>query len=712
MPRWGVVLASLLVTASLLVAPAAWAEDDDEDDDEDGNVMWVEPPPWVTGASVDGRYVGNVSGSESKYLEDHNIQSTPIFRLGIGDEFEDDSALFFDGMVQPLQDQGYMVLDYDRPEMLRFDANIQAWREYYNLRTGEENETVLGTSISPNGLLPNTNRSTRFYGGGKPHTDWLRTRTGLVVDLPTRAWKDVWADFVYRRVKGEQSLLKGGTVFDPAATPPVVAGSGPGTVNFDISGRKDVDYETFGGIAGTRSSLFGLNWQLDLRGMKHDLNSTDREPDYGLAAGTSQLQYFEQDTDLKQVSGDLVVSRHIRPGFFVFGGVAASWERSDPDPSQFVQTGIRTPVSTLVQTRQTTGANVTRHGQAVTAGAVFMPISSVVMRADGSFRASQADGSLNEFRDESTLATGDVGSIANDSERDSYSGRARVKLDWQAARRLSVEGLAQFDYRHDQVKSSRILNFVVVEPSELEDYDADQSRVRAGVSARYRFRRGRSLEGGYEFSWVGYKNDTNELSNQFLMGDYDRYRHRLHLKGVARISRKLRGELRAHYVFENRDMDAPETQPPDIATADEGKIEYQSFAFTPVMIYQHSAEWSGVLSLSVGREWYTLVDDGPAPPFFSSRFSSFEYEALTETMTLGVNWVPSETQSHSFSYSLYHNSQNVDNLGQDASWQSSFEIVENWDLKGAVRYLSYLPDHSNPDDYHTVIVSIGIGGRF
>jgi hypothetical protein len=697
-----------------LGVPTARAEDEeDEEKEESGSESaWVGAPDWLTVAEMSGRYAGPVSGSESKYLEDHNIQSGPIFKLGIEDEISDDSTLFFEGMVEPVQKQGYMLFDLNQAEGVRFRSDIQAWREYYNTRTGDPDETVLGTQLSPSGIFPNTNRSTHWFGGGKPKADWLRTRTGVAIELPG-AFNDAWADFIYRKVDGEMSLLKGGTVFDPTAVPPLVPGSGPGTVFFDVSGRKDVDYESIGAEAGTRSSLGGVNWQFDLRGMSHDLKSKDREPDFLLGFATSQMQTFEEDTTVKNVGGDLVVSRNLRPDIFVFGGTSISWERSDPEPSQIVQNGIRVPSPTRILTRETLSANVVRYSEAVTGGAVFTPTPRVMIRTDAAVRASQSDGRLNEARNESAFLTGDLGVIQNDSDRDLVSARVRVKGDWKVARRFSLDGLAQYDFRYDNVRTTRFFNFVVAEQPEIEDYTTERSQIRAALGGRYRFRRGRTLEGGYDFTWVGFQNDTNTLSNQFLVADYDRYRHRLHVKATGRITRKLRGEIRAQYVFEQRDMDAPETQPPDIAPSDEGKIEYQGFTIAPMLTYQHSPEWSGVLSYSLGRQQYKLVDDGPAPIGFSSTFSDFEYEALTNTLTLGVNWVPSETQSHALSYSMYHNTESVENAGHDASFQSTLAIAENWDVEGALRYLSYLPDDgNNVDDYHAVIVSLGLTGRF
>ena len=693
--------------SAILGTPAIAADDDGE---AGGTPAWLEPPGWVDRIGIAGRYAGTVGGSESKYLEDHNIQSGPIFSLGIQDEITRDGMLSIEGMLEPLQDQGFLILDFSQAERVHFNTDIQAWREYYNTRTGEADETVLGRNLSS--FFPNSNNSTHFFGGGKPRADWLRTRTGIAIDLPG-PFSRISADFVYRRVRGEMSLLKGGTVFDALAVPPVVSGSGPGTVFFDISSRKQIDYETFGGIFATRSTLGNVNWQFDASGMSHELKSTVNEANFGTDAASSELERFGRDTSLKIVNGELVASRHLRPDLFVFGGTSFSWERSDPDPFQSVQTGIRSVAPVRVLTRRTLGSDVIRFSEAVTGGAVFTPLPNVIVRAKASVRASQQEASLNENRDESGFLAGDIGTIANDSKRNVVSTRVRLKADWRAARRLSISGLAQYDLRYDNVRSSRILNFAAVEAPEIEDYTNQRSQARAGLTGRYRFRRGRTLEGGYEFTWVGFENDINTLANQFIVADYERLRHRIHVKAAGRISRKLRGEIRAQYVFESRTLDAPNVQPPDITAGGDGDIEYQGFTITPVLTYQHDPHWSGVLSASISRHEYKLVDDGPAPAGFSSRFAGFEFESLTETVTLGVNWVPSDRFSGGVSYTVYANTESVENVGHDALVRSTFALDENWDMNGSVRYLGFTPgDDNTVDDYHTVIVSLGLVGRF
>jgi hypothetical protein len=705
--RWALACSLVL---SVLSAQNVTAQDEEPADEG----SWHETPAWLNHFGVTGRYVGTPDGSESKYKEDHNIQSGPIITLGIQDDVLDEGVLFIEGMSEPLQDQGYLLFSLDVPESFSLHSNIQAWREYYNKRTGEADETALGTHM--NTFFPNTNNSSRFFAGGDPRVDWLRTNTGVAVELPG-AFNDVWADFIYRRVQGDMNLLKGGTVFDPTPLPgsglgPVVPGSGPGTVAFDVSSRKDVDYKSVGALAGGRARFGATNFQVDISGMHHDFESTVSETNFFTDQANSEIEEFGQDTTVDIGSIDLVASRSLRHDLFVFGGAAFSWERSEPEPTQVVQSGIRIANPVRELTRETVNSEITRWSQSINGGAVFMPSSTVVVRATGSVRASQLNGDLTEDRDESSFLTGDIGRVFNDSDRDTVSARLRLKSDWRAARRLKVSGIVQYDFRYEDIKTSRVFTFVGEAP-EIEKYTNERSTVLAGVQARYRFRRGRSLEGGYEFSYVTFENDIDELSNQLIMADYERFRHRIHLKAAGRITRKLHAELRGQYVFERRDLDSPDVEPPDFTVGEDGEIEVQIVSLSPMMTYQHDEHWSGVLSGSLSYTDYEIVDAGPSPAGFSSRFRGFEYEAVTGTVTASMNWAPTEQITNVISYTLYANSESVDNVGHDASVRTSYALDENWDVDGALRYLGYDPGDNNVvDDYHTIIASVGVTGRF
>jgi hypothetical protein len=678
-------------------------------------------PDWISRLDVTGRYVGTPGGSESQFMENHNLQSGPIVRFEMKDDVQEDGRLLIEGMFEPLQDRGFLFVDVDLPELLRFDSELQAWREYYNARTGEADQTVNGTRLGA--FFPNGNNSTHFFGGGKPRVDWLRSRSGVSVDLPG-PFHDLRADLFYRRTRGEMSLLKGGTVLpplslrtDPLDVDPTVAGSGPGTVFFDISSRKKIDYETIGGQLAARAKLGATNLQVDLRAMHHDLKSTVLEANFQLDATSSELARFGRDTTIDQGSVDLVASRNLAHNLFVFGGGSFSWERSEPEPSQEIQSGILSLSPVRAVTRETLNAEVTRFTLAFTSGTVFQPVPSVVVRATASARGSRQEGDLAERRDEISglISPGDFGTIFNSSERDTASLGARVKADWRVASRLKIAGFAEMDYRYEASESRRTLNFVVAEAAEVEEVENHRARFKVGSEARYRFRRGRSLAAGYEFSYVGFEADVDLLSNQFIVADYERLRHRVHLKAAGRIAKKMHGELRAQYVFESRRFDAPNVDPTDFAASTDAEIEIQSFVITPMLTYQHNKHWSGVLSASLAREDTKLVDDGPAPAGFSSRFKGFAYRTLTGTVTASMNWVPTARVTNVLGYTLYTNADSVENVGHDASVRTKIALDENWAVTGTLRYLGFSPA-SEPnnvvDDYHAIVVSAGVTGRF
>ena len=694
----------LAVSISCLVALPIAA---DEDDEASGSGSWQELPEWVKHIGVSGRYADAVSGSESKYREDHNIQSGPVFRLGIEDELPDEGILTIEGLAAPIENQGFFRFNLDAPERFSLHADVQAWREFYNPRTGESPETASGDSVS--GFFPNTNDSRRFFGGGRPRVDWLRTRSGIEIKLPALI-NDISADFIYRRIEGQMSLRKGGTLNtgDPAA------GSGPflESVNFDVSSRKEVDYESIGAVIRGRANPGGFNIQLDLRGMHHDLKSIVREPNFDADAASSQVEIYGRDTKIGILDGDIVVSRHFAHNVFVFGGASLSFERSEPEPNQLIQTGSFALAPVRALSRETLDSEITRFTQALTGGAVFLPMRSLTIRANASLRFSQQEGDLREDRQEGTFAFGDVGTITNQSERNTVSASVRVKGDWRPMKRVKVMGFARFDFRQEEAESRRTFNFVVTEFPEIEDYSTERTKFRAGAEATYRFRRGRTLSGGYEFAYVGFENDVDQILNQFIVEDYERLRHRIHVKAAGRITNKFRGEIRAEYYFENRTLDTPVVEPTGFAVGEEGEIEIQGFKILHMLNYQHDEHWGGVLSASIGRETYELQDAGPAPALFSSQFAGFEYEALTVTGTVSMNWSPNERLRNVLSYTLYHNSESVENVGHDASVRTRFALDENWDLNGTLRYLAFDPNNNSADDYQALIVSVGMTGHF
>ena len=248
-------------------------------------------------------------------------------------------------------------------------------------------------------------------------------------------------------------------------------------------------------------------------------------------------------------------------------------------------------------------------------------------------------------------------------------------------------------------------------PAEIEDYELTRHRFKIGGSGRYRLRAGRRIEAGYEFMYEGLESDVSQLSNQFILADYERLQHRIFAKASGRIAEKLRGELRFQYVFEERDMDAPNVDVVINPAADNGEIEFQGFTIVPTLTYQHSTTLSGYLSGSVGRQQYEL-SNGSEPSVGFGRLASFEYEVVSATATLGINWSPMERVSGSATYTFFNNNESVENTGHDAAIRGVFEIDEDWDLTSSLRYLGFDPDGNTLDDYNTIIFTLGMAGRF
>jgi hypothetical protein len=709
--KFVVLLTSLALSLSFLANPAFAA--DDEDDEDAAGSMSILPatPDWVDKLETSARYV-NVSGSESKFREDHNIQSGVDLEASVSDDSGDGKIFSVDGLYQPVEGQGYGRFGYDRLGIFSFDAEVQGWTEYYNARPGVKDTTVLGSRINNTGIYPFTTNSRALYGGGKPKVDWLTLRTGIGVELPG-PFNDVYGDILYRDVSGEMSLAKGGTVFDPVAVPPVIPGSGPGTVAFDFPGRKDVDYETIGGLAGTRASLGGIAWRFDASAYRHEIQSSTREANFATNAldPNNEIDAFREDSDIFTANANLVASRQVTRDLFLYGGGVFSWTENEPEPSQIVQTGFAPAPSAEFFTRLTNDSEVTRSSGAFNTGLVYQPINSVVMTGDLGVRASHQEGDLTELRNESTLPTGDTGIVVNDSERDHLSFLARGEVKWNAARRLTFKGHGSYRYTSDDLKSSRFFAFVVGEPAEIEDYTIDRERIKVGASGRYRFRGGRKLEIGYAFMYDGSDTDIDSLNNQFVVADYERFQHKVFMKGSARITKKLRGELRGQYTFEERDMDSPWVQPRVIPGAS-GEVEFQGWTIAPTLTYQHSATLSGYFALTVGQQEWEIVNGGVDPAGFSSRFASFEYDTITETASLGVNWAPVDRIKSSLTYTVYNNTESVENMGHDAAIRGAYELDENWDITSGLRYLSYAPDNNTLDDYDAFILSLGLSGTF
>ena len=242
---------------------------------------------------------------------------------------------------------------------------------------------------------------------------------------------------------------------------------------------------------------------------------------------------------------------------------------------------------------------------------------------------------------------------------------------------------------------------MVLEPSEIEKYQTDHHRFKVGPSIRYKMRKGRSVEAGYHFTYTDVSRDVDRLQNQLILGDYDAQRHRGYLKASGRIVKKLRGELRAQYVYEERDMDAPRTQPTIVPGASNGKVETHFWDVTPMLYYLPHKHWSLYGRYSIGQ-LKIEPDSG----------SAFGFKVLTQSVSTGVTYRASERWSTSGSYTLYHNKNDVDNLGHSAALTGDFRINDNWKINGGYRYIEYDLDSTGVDDYDASIISLGVTGTF
>ena len=139
----GVLLAALM---ALMVLPGPVFADEDDDDSADESMSILPAAPgWLSRLDATGRYVG-VLGSESKFREDYNIQSGADIGAGIHEELDDGQILFFEGLGQAVEKQGFARFDYQKLGLLSFEAELQAWTEFYNTRPGVEDVTVLAAS--------------------------------------------------------------------------------------------------------------------------------------------------------------------------------------------------------------------------------------------------------------------------------------------------------------------------------------------------------------------------------------------------------------------------------------------------------------------------------------------------------------------------------------------------------------------------------------
>ncbi len=180
-----ILVATLTTLSVLFLFPASGLAAEDEDDAEEAGAMSILPqtPDWLDRLDASGRYVG-IFGSRSKFREDHNIQTGANLGAGVYDEIDEERSVFFDGLFQPVERQGYGRFGYKKLGGYSIDAKAQSWTEFYNTRPGVDDVTVLGTRLDPSGVFPNTTNARALFGGGKPAVDWLTITADGHLDLP------------------------------------------------------------------------------------------------------------------------------------------------------------------------------------------------------------------------------------------------------------------------------------------------------------------------------------------------------------------------------------------------------------------------------------------------------------------------------------------------------------------------------------------------
>jgi hypothetical protein len=378
-----------------------------------------------------------------------------------------------------------------------------------------------------------------------------------------------------------------------------------------------------------------------------------------------------------------------------------SYERSDPEPEQEVA-----GMGFVIPTRETDSSKVTRWTPAVSVGSVFQPVPAVSVRLDTSFKYSMLEGRMREVRDEIAFLTGDTGRSRSKVDRDDYVGRVSLSIDSKFTDRLKGSFDLRYRYRHEDVDSVRTLTFVGRLP-EIEEFTSDRNRIEVGPSVRYRFRRGRTVEAGYRFLYEDFDVDVDELAEQFIVNDYEVLRHRVFAKARGRIAQNLRGEMRFEFVNERRDMDRPLVDVDIFAvTSGGGETERQSWSVIPSLYYQPHEHWNLSATLAIVQVELELVSPD------SALLEGFEYDALTETVTLGATYRPNDEWSGSFSYSLFNSGDSVDNTGHSARLAGDYRFDDTWRVYGQYGFYSYRHDDIDDDDYDAHVISLGVNARF
>ncbi|HIF98283.1 MAG TPA: hypothetical protein EYQ54_14890 [Myxococcales bacterium] len=650
-------------------------------------------------ADLTGKYVWS-DGSEGQFLQDYNQQSGVDATLDARKTWDDGSYFHLRGLGQSGESQGWAQGEYDSLKGFEMILDFSYWTEYYNNRDGGPNPD----------LFPFTNDGGVFYGNGLPATNWLTSSATFDLQIDEIV-HDVYGEFRYRKLDGDQTLLKGGTL--DGVQIDVGGGPGVGPIDFRFPGRKSLDQDGKTAMLGARTGLLGINWQTDISYQYHDIQSSTFEPSYCTSAASppgscgsnslAHLDRFSEATKLQLVKYDIAGSRNVSSNLFLFGAGFFSWERSDPQPDQFVSEasvfGFRG------ETRTTSSARVTRFTPAASFGGVYRATRNLLVRADTQLRAHIQSGDLSETRDESPLVSGvgDFSRVTNTADRDAVISTTRLEADWKVRPRVTVSADARYQYRWDDVNSRQETTLPGDRP-EIEQYTQNMSRLKLGPSIRYKMRKGRSVQGGYDFSFVDVSQDINEISNQYNVGDYDLMRHHLYLKAGGRVSKKLRGELRAQYSYETREMDGAVSSDAlgnIFNPTSSAEVRMKGWSVVPMLRWRPQDHWSLYGSYSISQRHFEPKSG-----------DSFDYKVLTNALSSGATYRPSDSWSVSGSYTLYHNSQSVQNTGHNASLSGSLAVSEDFAANGAVRYLSFNQDATSLDDYNAVVVSLGLEAKF
>ena len=90
----------------------------------------------------------------------------------------------------------------------------------------------------------------------------------------------------------------------------------------------------------------------------------------------------------------------------------------------------------------------------------------------------------------------------------------------------------------------------------------------------------------------------------------------------------------------------------------------------------------------------------------------FEYNTVTETLTAGATYRPSDKWSGSLSYSLFNSNKSVDNMGHTVRLSGDYRLDDTWRFYGSYGFYLYRRDGTAIDDYDAHVVSLGVNARF